>query len=76
MPEPSLRSGLIARFLGAALILLLLDAVACYAIAAHFANQVYDRWLIDSTRALAQALRVDAGNLRLDLPPVWPSAPN
>ena len=70
MPEPSLRSGLIARFLGAALILLLLDAVACYAIAAHFANQVYDRWLIDSTRALAQALRVDAGNLRLDLPQV------
>jgi len=70
MPEKSLRSGLIVRFLGAAVILLLLDAIACYYIAAYFANSVYDRWLVDSTRSLQQALRVEDTEVRLDLPQV------
>lgn len=68
--EPSLRSGLTLRFIAAALALLLLDGIACYRIAAHFANLVYDRWLIDSTRSLAQALRVGDGVIRVDLPRV------
>lgn len=70
MAERSLRSGLTARFIAAALVLLLLDGIACYRIAAHFANLVYDRWLIDSTRSLAQALRVERGEVRIDLPQV------
>jgi signal transduction histidine kinase len=70
MAEPSLKSGLTLRFIVAALLLLLLDGIACYRIAAHFANLVYDRWLIDSTRSLAQALRVEAGEVRIILPEV------
>ncbi len=70
MAETSLRSGLTMRVIAAALALLLLDAIACYQIAAHFANLVYDRWLIDSTRSLAQALRVADGEVRIDLPEV------
>ncbi|MGH8218679.1 MAG: sensor histidine kinase N-terminal domain-containing protein [Steroidobacteraceae bacterium] len=70
MAEPSLKSGLTLRFIIAALSLLLLDGIACYRIAAHFANLVYDRWLVDSTRSLAQALRTSEGELRLDLPEV------
>lgn len=70
MAEPSLKSGLTLRFIAAALLLLLLDGIACYRIAAHFANLVYDRWLIDSTRSLAQALRIGAGEVRIDLPEV------
>lgn len=70
MAEPSLRSGLTVRFIAAALALLLLDGIACYRIAAHFANLVYDRWLIDSTRSLAQALRVGGGDVRIELPQV------
>jgi len=70
MAEKSLRSDLIVRFLGAAAILLLLDAIACYYIAAYFANNVYDRWLVDSTRSLQQALRVVDGEAELDLPQV------
>ena len=68
MAEPSLKSGLTVRFLVAALLLLLLDGIACYKIAAHFANLVYDRWLIDSTRSLAQALKVEGGEVRMILP--------
>ena len=66
----SLRSGLLLR-LGVVLVLLLaLDAVASYFTALHFANLVYDRWLIDSTRSLAQAVRAEHGLIQFDLPRV------
>jgi two-component system sensor histidine kinase TctE len=68
--DRSLRVGLLAR-LGLVLVLLLaLDAVACYLTALHFANLVYDRWLIDSTRSLAQAVRSEQGRIEFDVPRV------
>src|ERR1700749_3897013 len=48
----------------------MLDAVACYFTAFHFANLVYDRWLIDSTRSLAQAVRAQHGQIEFDVPRV------
>jgi two-component system sensor histidine kinase TctE len=36
----------------------------------HFANLVYDRWLIDSTHSLAQAVRASNGRVVFDLPAV------
>ncbi len=66
----TLHSGLTARVLAAGVIVLLLDAIACYATASHFANRVYDSWLIDDTRSLAQALRVTNGRLTAELPQV------
>ena len=61
MNDRSLRVGLLS-WLGPVLVLLLaLDALACYFTALHFANLVYDRWLIDSTRSLAQALHTVNG---------------
>jgi len=66
----SLRSGLLLR-LGVVLVLLLtLDAVASYFTALHYANVVYDRWLTDSTRSLAQAVRAEHGTIQFDLPRV------
>jgi two-component system sensor histidine kinase TctE len=66
----SLRAGLLLR-LGIVLVLLLaLDGLASYFTALHFANLVYDRWLIDSTRSLAQAVRSDHGAIEFDLPRV------
>ena len=66
----SLRAGLLLRF-GIVLVLLLaLDALASYYTALHFANLVYDRWLIDSTRSLAQAVRAEHGQIEFDLPRV------
>ncbi|HVW68095.1 MAG TPA: sensor histidine kinase N-terminal domain-containing protein [Steroidobacteraceae bacterium] len=66
----SLRAGLLLR-LGIVLVLLLaLDGVASYFTALHFANLVYDRWLIDSTRSLAQAVRAEHGQIEFDLPRV------
>ena len=68
MNDRSLRVGLLSR-LGPVLVLLLgLDAAACYFTALHFANLVYDRWLIDSTRSLAQAVRSEQGRIEFDVP--------
>jgi two-component system sensor histidine kinase TctE len=68
--DRSLRVGLLS-WLGPVLVLLLaLDALACYFTALHFANLVYDRWLIDSTRSLAQAVRSEHGQIEFDVPRV------
>ena len=70
MNDRSLRVGLLS-WLGPVLVLLLgLDALACYFTALHFANLVYDRWLIDSTRSLAQAVRSEHGQIEFDVPRV------
>jgi two-component system sensor histidine kinase TctE len=70
MAERSLRTGLLLR-LGIVLVIMLgLDALACYFTALHFANLVYDRWLIDSTRSLAQVVRTENGRIEFDLPRV------
>ena len=68
MPERSLRSGLTLRVLAVALLLLVLDGISCYALAAHFANLAYDRWLIDDAGSLTQALRVEDGKVNVLLP--------
>ncbi|HTY51284.1 MAG TPA: sensor histidine kinase N-terminal domain-containing protein [Steroidobacteraceae bacterium] len=70
MAESSLRGSLTLRVLFVALLLLALDALACYSLASHFVNLAYDRWLIDDTRSLAQALEVSGGRVRVDLPRV------
>jgi len=70
MPERSLRSGLTLRVLAVALLLLVLDAISCYALSAHFANLAYDRWLIDDAGSLAQALSVEDGKASVVLPRV------
>jgi len=68
--DRSLRVGLLS-WLGPVLVLLLaLDALACYLTALHFANLVYDRWLIDDTRSLASAVRSEHGEIQFDVPRV------
>ena len=70
MTEATLRAGLLTRLGPMLLVLLLLDAVACYYTALHFANVVYDQWLADSARSLAQALVVRDAAVGFDLPAV------
>ena len=56
MPERtsiSLRRDLLLRLWLPLLCLLLASAVAVYALARHYAERVYDRWLWDSAMSLA-----------------------
>ncbi len=67
MADRSLRFGLLLRLGVVLVVLLALDAVACYFTSLYFANVVYDRWLIDSTRSLAQAVRAENGRVEFNL---------
>jgi two-component system, OmpR family, sensor histidine kinase TctE len=64
----SLRLGLLLRLVALLCLLLALDALACYYTALHFANLVYDRWLIDSNHSIATAVRTRDGRVEVDLP--------
>lgn len=68
MASESLRLGLLERLATLLVVVLLLDAFACYYTALHFANLVYDRWLTDSVHSLATAVRAQDGRIVLDLP--------
>ena len=68
MPSGSLRFGLLVRLVTLLCLLLALDALACYYTALHFANLVYDRWLIDSNHSIATAVHVHDGRVEIDLP--------
>lgn len=70
MNDRSLRAGLLSKLAPVLGLLLALDAVACYFTALHIGNLVYDRWLIDSTRSLAQAVRSEHGQIAFDVPRV------
>lgn len=64
----SLRRGLLLRLWLPLLGLLLASAVAAYALARHYAEHVYDRWLWDSAMSLATLLSFDDGKARIELP--------
>jgi two-component system sensor histidine kinase TctE len=68
--DRSLRVGLLSWLMPVLVLLLALDALACYFTALHFANFVYDRWLIDDTHSLASAIRSENGQTQFDVPPV------
>lgn len=65
--DRSLRVNLLVRLGIGIVTLLALDAIACYYTALYFANLVYDRWLIDSTRSLAKAIHDDGSRISFDL---------
>lgn len=67
-PGSSLRAGLLVRLGSAMVLLLAIDGLIAYFTALHFATLVYDRWLTDSARALAQTLRTGTGRVQIELP--------
>ena len=68
MSRGSLRWGLLLRLATMLCVLLALDALACYYTALHFANLVYDRWLIDSNHSLATTVHAQDSRVTIDLP--------
>lgn len=67
-PRRSLRAQLLIRLLPPLLLLFAISGVLAYEGARHHANEVQDRWLVDSAEALAQRVMVSRGRPALDLP--------
>lgn len=67
-PRGSLRSRLLWRLLPPLLALFAVSGTVSYVAARHHANEVHDRWLVDSAEALAQRVTFSRGAPALDLP--------
>ncbi|CAI8960395.1 sensor histidine kinase [Methylocaldum szegediense] len=65
----SLRTQFLLRLAVPLALFVVLDAMASYYIALHYANAAYDRWLLDSARSLAQEVKAQHGKLTFELPP-------
>jgi two-component system sensor histidine kinase TctE len=63
----SLRQRLLLRLLGPLFLVLMLGAVAMFALSRHVGSVVYDRWLYDSAMTLAQQIKIKDGKAVLDL---------
>jgi two-component system sensor histidine kinase TctE len=76
----SLHGQLLWRLLPALLLLFSISGTGAYLLVLHYANGVYDSWLIDSAHSLALVVRQGPQGLVLDLPEssrqlfVWDSA--
>ncbi len=67
-PRRSLRSRLLRRLLPPLLALFAVSGTLSYLVARYHANEVHDRWLVDSAEALAQRVTLSRGAPALDLP--------
>ncbi len=65
----SLRQRLLRRLLPGLVLLITLGAAFSYFLALGFANQAYDRWLLDSARSLATQVKKQDGKPVFDLGP-------
>lgn len=65
----SLRGLLLRRLWLPLLGLLLCSAVGSYALARHYAGQVYDRWLFDSAMSLSVLVKREAGHAAMEVTP-------
>ncbi|WP_133718274.1 sensor histidine kinase [Methylocaldum gracile] len=65
----SLRTQFLLRLALPLALFVVLDAIASYYIAFHYANAAYDRWLLDSARSLAQEVKAQKGKVTFELPP-------
>ncbi|MEI7444295.1 MAG: sensor histidine kinase [Burkholderiales bacterium] len=67
-PPRSLRSRLLVRLLPPLLLLFAVSGTLSYLGARYHANEVHDRWLVDTAEALAQQVTFARGQPSLDLP--------
>lgn len=67
-PPRSLRSRLLARLLPPLLLLFAVSGTLSFLGARYHANEVHDRWLVDTAEALAQQVTFARGQPSVDLP--------
>ncbi|GAB3274420.1 sensor histidine kinase [Parahaliea aestuarii] len=69
MPRLGLRAQLLLLVGGPLFLLLLVETLVSYAIGLHTANQIFDRWLLDSAYSLAHEVQRDDGEIRFRAEP-------
>ena len=64
----SLKSGILFRLLIPILLFIILESVLSYFVTLHYADETYDRWLLDSANSLAQEIKVRHAKVLVELP--------
>ncbi|MGR8934432.1 MAG: sensor histidine kinase [Gammaproteobacteria bacterium] len=65
----SLKTEIIYRIAVPFVFFVTVESVLSYYVAWHYANDAYDRWLLDSARSLIQEINVEGQDINVNLPP-------
>lgn len=65
----SLRLSILSKLIIPLILIITLESVLSYFVTLHYTNTTYDRWLLDTARALAQEIKVKDGKVLVELPP-------
>lgn len=65
----SLKTEILFRLIIPLICFVAVESVLSYFVTLHYVNETYDRWLLDSTRSLTQAIKVKDGKIQVELPP-------
>lgn len=65
----SLQKEILLRLFIPLLVFMSVETVLSYFVTLHYVNSAYDRWLLDSAKSLAQEIKVQQGQLVVELPP-------
>lgn len=65
----SLRLSILSKLIIPLILIITLESVLSYFVTLHYVNKTYDRWLLDTARALAQEIKVKEGKVFVELPP-------
>jgi two-component system, OmpR family, sensor histidine kinase TctE len=65
----SLRLSILSKLIIPLILIIIFETILSYFVTLHYANKTYDRWLLDTARALAQEIKVKDGKVLVELPP-------
>ncbi|MGR9045380.1 MAG: sensor histidine kinase [Gammaproteobacteria bacterium] len=65
----SLKSEILFRLIVPVVFFIVVETVLSYFVTLHYADEAYDRWLLDSARSLMQEIRQKNGEVSAEFPP-------
>jgi two-component system, OmpR family, sensor histidine kinase TctE len=65
----SLRLSILSKLIIPLILIIIFETILSYFVTLHYTNTTYDRWLLDTARALAQEIKVKDGKVLVELPP-------
>ncbi|MGR9114847.1 MAG: sensor histidine kinase N-terminal domain-containing protein [Gammaproteobacteria bacterium] len=65
----SLKTEIMLRLTVPVVFFIVVESILSYFVTLHYADQAYDRWLLDSARSLMQEVRLENGRVRAEFPP-------
>lgn len=66
--SPSLKRTIIHRLIFPVILFITIETALSYFVTLHYANAIYDKWLLDSAYSLAQEVKVKQDKIAVELP--------